>query len=569
MDNFRRIISLLMTLVVMMFILLPSVAPPVQAVVGVDDAVLATSAVALLFLGLCGVTFASSSDAVAGVQAFLEKQADGAQRLATIASEYVKDGVLTLNSAVKEAFADIRTGIQDFFQFDADSGKGSVLSSGYVVGSPIQLATSSGLPQGYSDMTNAQLLGYMPFSIAMFYNSVITWDGRTYLPDVSSNSNGTVSVYFRSSSGSFLFSIDASLADRFNVYWTGTSSSDELYFVNVAGDGRFKISSAPLRASGYSKIHPGTLSIVFTAGDIGFTQDQLVDGSSASSALDNAPDVSDTPLDDMPYLPINAMTGVINRGQSESEEDQASAPGLIPEDLVKQLQDALTGGAVLPTNPAETEPTTGDDVIDPNLPITTGFWNKFFQGAKTWGEDVISGIGDKLKGIGEDIASGAQKVGETITSGVDVITSTLSDILEWIKSIPGQLLSGLEALFVPDMAALADTVLEMRAEYPFFDAILATGQAIGNAISASSGPPVVYVHLENDEGQFTKGGTVAVLDMSFYERYKSVGDVVISSFMLLAFAWRVFVKLPGIISGVPGDVQVFQNVAGEDRRKKK
>lgn len=57
MDNFRRIVSLLMTLVVMMFILLPSVAPPVCAVVGVDDAVLATSAVALLFLGLCGVTF--------------------------------------------------------------------------------------------------------------------------------------------------------------------------------------------------------------------------------------------------------------------------------------------------------------------------------------------------------------------------------------------------------------------------------------------------------------------------------------------------------------------------------
>ena len=220
---------MLMMLVVMMFILLPSVAPPVQAVVGVDDAVLATSAVALLFLGLCGVTFASSSDAVAGVQAFLAKQADGAQRLASIASEYVKDGVLTLNSAVKEAFADIRSCVKDFFKVDAESGKGSVLSSGYVVGSPIQLATSSGLPQGYSDMTNAQILGYMPFSIAMFYNSVITWDGRTYLPNVSSNSNGTVTVYFRSSSGSSLFSINASLADRFNVYWTGTSSSDELY----------------------------------------------------------------------------------------------------------------------------------------------------------------------------------------------------------------------------------------------------------------------------------------------------------------------------------------------------
>lgn len=559
MDNFRRIVSLLMTLVVMMFILLPSVAPPVQAVVGVDDAVLATSAVALLFLGLCGVTFASSSDAVAGVQAFLAKQADGAQRLSSIASEYVKDGVLTLNSAVKEAFADIKTSVKDFFQTPEDSYTGSLAGS-VCAGVPYSI-----LPYNQGDPSLK--IDVLRFPVAACVDSLVIWFESGFIK-AESQAGSPNTIFWNaynldgskhSNVGNYTYNFSGSLDFTKGFYsnclylWSSRDSDTVRTYLPAPGNswlGSF-------------------VSVQLTQGLIGFTQDQLVDGTSASSALDNAPDVSDTPPGDMPYLPIDAMTGVINRGQSESEEDQASAPGLIPEDLVKQLQDALAGGAVLPTTPAETEPTTGDDVIGGDVPITTGFWNKFFQGAKTWGEDVISGIGDKLKGIGEDIASGAQKVGETITSGVDVITSTLSDILEWIKSIPGQLLSGLEELFVPDMAALADTVLEMRAEYPFFDSILATGQAIGNAISASSGPPVVYVHLENDEGQFTYGGTVAVLDMSFYERYKSVGDVVISSFMLLAFAWRVFVKLPGIISGVPGDVQVFQNVAGEDRRKKK
>ena len=554
---------MLMTLVVMMFILLPSVAPPVQAVVGVDDAVLATSAVALLFLGLCGVTFASSSDAVAGVQAFLAKQADGAQRLASIASEYVKDGVLTLNSAVKDAFEDIKDGIKEFFSGVSVSlpSLSDTALSGFPTKSKIQSGTITTNIIKYSqcmvsDLIGAKVIASNKVFYGVFWETDQSW-GIRFLPeghldDLSYNGYKPIDWSFSKSSGEIASSTYLCLYDPGypSVHAFTYDPSCSTY------------SDRSFLSSSDSIFLPVQLSIPFE-------QDQLVDGTSASSALDNAPNVSDTPLDDMPYLPIDAMTGVINRGQSESEEDQASAPGLIPEDLVKQLQDALAGGAVLPTSPAETEPTTGDDVIDPNLPITTGFWNKFFQGAKTWGEDVISGIGDKLKGIGEDIASGAQKVGETITSGVDVISSTLSDILEWIKSIPGQLLSGLEALFVPDMAALADTVLEMRAEYPFFDSILVTGQAIGNAISASSGPPVVYVHLENDEGQFTYGGTVAVLDMSFYERYKSVGDVVISSFMLLAFAWRVFVKLPGIISGVPGDVQVFQNVAGEDRRKKK
>ena len=72
-----------------------------HAIVGVDDAVLVgTSAVALLFLSWCGITFGTNADAVAGVQAYLENTVDGAKRLAAIAEQYVSDGTLKMTAAV-------------------------------------------------------------------------------------------------------------------------------------------------------------------------------------------------------------------------------------------------------------------------------------------------------------------------------------------------------------------------------------------------------------------------------------------------------------------------------------
>ena len=151
------------------------------------------------------------------------------------------------------------------------------------------------------------------------------------------------------------------------------------------------------------------------------------------------------------------------------------------------------------------------------------------------------------------------------------ITSTLSDILEWIKALPSDIAEAisdlLSSLFVPDVAEITAAVDAMALKFPFFNSIIDTWRSFQVRLSGS--PPVVYAHLQNAEGNYTWGGTVAVLDMSFYERYKSLGDAVLSAALWCFFGWRIFVKLPGIISGVPGDIQTSSYVDDIERGSRK
>lgn len=151
------------------------------------------------------------------------------------------------------------------------------------------------------------------------------------------------------------------------------------------------------------------------------------------------------------------------------------------------------------------------------------------------------------------------------------ITSTLADILEWIKALPAAIAQAiselLSSLFVPDVAEITAAVDAMKLKFPFFNSIIDTWRSFQLRLSGS--PPVIYAHLQNAEGNYSWGGTVAVLDMSFYERYKSLGDAVLSAALWCFFGWRIFVKLPGIISGVPGDIQTSSYVDDIERGSRK
>lgn len=179
---------------------------------------------------------------------------------------------------------------------------------------------------------------------------------------------------------------------------------------------------------------------------------------------------------------------------------------------------------------------------------------------------TVPGTYPEVTDITQDEAqTGDASVADTTeTVGIlQTVLSWLSSIWEAITSIPGlisdaltaalsALVTALEALltklFVPDVAVINECVADLRAQFPFFDSIMSTGQYLATSIS-SGDPPVIYAHLDAAEGSYTWGGTVAILDMSFYSRYKSTGDLILSSAMLCLFAWRTFKKLPGIISG--------------------
>ena len=169
---------------------------------------------------------------------------------------------------------------------------------------------------------------------------------------------------------------------------------------------------------------------------------------------------------------------------------------------------------------------------------------------------AIENIGIKLHSIWEWLC-------ETLPEWLQKLLDVLTAIKDWALGLLDALLVGFQTLliklFVPDVAVLQAIVADLRAQFPFFDSVIVTGQYLLNGINSGS-PPVIYAHLEAAEGAYTWGGTVAVLDMRFYERYKSAGDLIMSSALLTFFAWRTFKRLPSIISGAGADIEVYKEI---------
>ena len=165
-----------------------------HAIVGVDDAVLVgTSAVALLFLSWCGITFGTNADAVAGVQAYLENTVDGAKRLAAIAEQYVSDGTLKMTAAVKSAYMDLKDGIREFFASDDGSFSGSISVPSYFDVPSFDTKPSSNPANNYGVLITA------------LQGCTLYIDGVPYIFSYTLTSGGSVARYLLTSSDGKVF----------------------------------------------------------------------------------------------------------------------------------------------------------------------------------------------------------------------------------------------------------------------------------------------------------------------------------------------------------------------------
>ena len=118
----------------------------------------------------------------------------------------------------------------------------------------------------------------------------------------------------------------------------------------------------------------------------------------------------------------------------------------------------------------------------------------------------------------------------------------------------------IKSIFVPDADFISEKWNAIRSRFDFADSISSSGELILDVLNGiDPEPPVIYVDLGDAEGSYYLGGQVAFLDLRWYERYKPTGDAIISAFLWLVFVWRMFIKLPGIIGGLPGDF-VMQGV---------
>lgn len=160
-------------------------------------------------------------------------------------------------------------------------------------------------------------------------------------------------------------------------------------------------------------------------------------------------------------------------------------------------------------------------------------------------------------------------IGKTITTSItdaftdfwtDVKTAVLSipdvltDIWEWVQTIPQVLVDALATVFVPAEGYLDAKVDTLLANYTFLDGFKSDMRFLLNHIAhLGTTPPVIYIPLSSSETSYSLGSDTIFLDLSWYAKYKPTVDSILSAFLWILFIFKLFLKLPGIVSGLPGD----------------
>lgn len=200
-----------------------------------------------------------------------------------------------------------------------------------------------------------------------------------------------------------------------------------------------------------------------------------------------------------------------------------------------------------------------DDVVEVDADtstsgdISTGnlieFLSDFWTGFKT----KMLEIPDILREIREFVKNIPDLLQE-IKEFVKNIPETLTNIWEWVKTVPQILVDALAAVFIPAEGYLDAKVDALLSTYTFLNGFSSDAKFLKGQLSGlGTTPPVIYIPLGSSETSYSIGSDTIFLDLSWYAKYKPTVDAILSAFLWILFIWKLFLKLPGIVSGLPGD----------------
>lgn len=106
-------------------------------------------------------------------------------------------------------------------------------------------------------------------------------------------------------------------------------------------------------------------------------------------------------------------------------------------------------------------------------------------------------------------------------------------------------------MFVPSSDFVSVHVTTFKSHFGFMQTFTDIANNI-KAMSDDNATPYLSMNVDNvniyNKNVSLEG--VKFLDLSFYAPYKSIGDMLITAFVYIMFAWRFFSRIPDIISGV-------------------
>lgn len=214
-----------------------------------------------------------------------------------------------------------------------------------------------------------------------------------------------------------------------------------------------------------------------------------------------------------------------------------------------------------PTDPVEpSDPTLPIDGNLANVPVLDFFaqladlisapferlWNRIWNFFEPW----LSTIGDWFSQVRADIQALPGRFETWFQDLIDLV----GDLPDAVADAASEVKEAVQSLVVPEEDYLTAKVEALCAEFAFADSIVKTAQAMQTGLAGvTTEPPVIYINLGATRGSYNIGGTVPFLDLRWYAEYKPTVDAIISAFLWICFVWRMLLKLPGIISGMPGD----------------
>ena len=188
----------------------------------------------------------------------------------------------------------------------------------------------------------------------------------------------------------------------------------------------------------------------------------------------------------------------------------------------------------------------GIEVDNSKLTDTVGNTN-----AGTFLDTLLGNIAKPFEWIWANIQTFFTTAYNNISAWISNQTMAISNFFD--AAVTG-ILEGLKELFIPTEDYLTVKVDAMCAEFAFVDSIVRTANELKTGLAGvTTEPPVIYIDLGATRGSYDIGGEVPFLDLRWYSEYKGTVDAIISAFLWICFAWRMLLKLPGIISGMPGD----------------
>ena len=266
------------------------------------------------------------------------------------------------------------------------------------------------------------------------------------------------------------------------------------------------------------------------------------------------------------YLPISVtLPGAVPipttppTEATEATEPSETTPTIVTPDILEGMFGGLKGwlesilAAILAAIQAIPEK------IDAFQESLTTWWSNTIADIKSWIDIKIQSIADWWTTFWADTIATVKALGLTITEFFTVtFPAWITDVKAWALALPKTITDAiavaLAAAFVPAAGYWDAKIAACMAAFPLFNSIITTGRGLGGFFSGlGSRPPVIYIDLGNS-ASWAIGGTQKFLDLTWYAQYKPTVDTILSGFLWLLFAWRFFLRLPGLLRGEGGTI---------------